>query len=53
MQENGQIDVIVDRKDLKDTLYNLLSILLKKKSEVNLDLPNETSETNIQTREAS
>ena len=52
-QENGQIDVIVDRKDLKDTLYNLLSILLKKKSEVNLDLPNETSETNIQTREAS
>ena len=52
-QQNGQIDVIVDRKDLKDTLYNLLSILLKKKSEVNLDLPNETSETNIQTREAS
>ena len=52
-QANGQIDIIVDRKDIKDTIYNLLSILLKKKSEVNLDLPNETSETNIQTREAS
>ena len=52
-QENGQIDIILDRKDLKNKIYKLLSILLKKKSEVNLDLPNETSEPNIQTREAS
>jgi len=44
---NGQVDKIVDRKDLKGTLYNLLSILLKKNSEVNLELSNETS-TNIE-----
>ncbi len=52
-QANGQIDIIVDRKDLKDTVYNLLSILLKKKSEVNLELTNETSEPDNKTREAS
>jgi len=50
---NGQVDKIVDRKDLKDTLYNLLSILLKKNSEVNSENTNETSELNIKTREAS
>ena len=44
---NGQVDKIVDRKDLKDTLYNLLSILLKKNSDVNSELSNETS-TNIE-----
>ena len=52
-QANGQIDIIVDRKDIKDTIYNLLSILLKKKSEVNLDLPNETSEPYNETRKVS
>ena len=41
---NGQVDKIVDRKDLKDTLYNLLSILLKKNSEVNSENSNETSD---------
>ena len=50
---NGQVDKIVDRKDLKGTLYNLLSILLKKNSDVNSELSNETSAINSQAKEAS
>jgi len=50
---NGQIDKIIDRKDIKDTLYTLLSILLKKETRVDSENSNETSELSIETREAS
>ena len=42
------IDTVVERKDLKDQIGTLLSILLKKNSEVNSE-ENETSETNFET----
>ena len=41
--KNGQIDKIVDRKDLKDTLYTLLSILLKQNADIS-SVSDETSE---------
>ena len=41
--QNGQIDKIVDRKDLKDTLYTLLSILLKQNADIS-SVSDETSE---------
>ena len=41
------------RKDIQKEVGNLLSILLRKNSDIHLEKLNETSETNIQTREAS
>jgi len=38
--------LIVQRKDLKDRIGILLSILLKKKSDINVQLSDETSESN-------
>jgi len=52
VKEHGFIDKVVHRKDLKNQISLLLSILLKKNSEVNLNMEktNETSEDNIETR---
>ena len=46
VQECGFVDLIVQRKDLKDRIGILLSILLKKKSDINVQLSDETSESN-------
>jgi acetyl-CoA carboxylase carboxyl transferase subunit beta len=43
VEKTGFIDLIVERKDLKEKIGTLLSILLKKNSAINL-LTNETSE---------
>ena len=48
VEKHGFIDRVVERKDLKDQIGTLLSILLKKNSEVNSE-ENETSETNFET----
>ena len=48
VKKHGFIDTVVERKDLKDQIGTLLSILLKKNSEVNSE-ENETSETNFET----
>ena len=53
VEKHGFVDRIIQRKDLRSEIYNLLSILLKKDSAVNLKNANETSELSIQTREAS
>ena len=42
--KHGFVDRIVHRKDIQKEIGNLLSILLKKNSEVNSDNLNETSE---------
>lgn len=52
-QRHGFCDLIIDREDIPKTLYSLLSILLKIDTEVKSENSNETSELNIQTREAS
>lgn len=44
LEKHGFIDRIVNRKDLSDEIFKLLSILLKKSSEVELGGTNETSE---------
>ena len=44
LEKHGFIDRIVNRKDLSDEIFKLLSILLKKNSEVELGGANETSE---------
>ena len=46
LEKHGFIDRVVHRKDLKKEIGNILSILLKKNSDVNSELSNETS-TNI------
>ena len=43
VEKTGFIDLIVERKDLREKLVTLLSILLKKNSDIN-SLENETSE---------
>jgi acetyl-CoA carboxylase carboxyl transferase subunit beta len=43
VQKTGFIDLIVERKDLRDKICSLLSILLKKNSAIN-SISNETSE---------
>ena len=53
VQKTGFIDLIVERKDLAEKIGTLLSILLKKNSEVNSENNEQTSELNIETREAS
>ena len=42
--KHGFVDRVVHRKDIQKEIGNLLSILLKKNSEVNSDNLNETSE---------
>ena len=44
VEKHGFVDKVVDRKDLRKEIGNLLEILLKKNSEVNSELLNETSE---------
>ena len=53
VQKTGFIDLIVERSELKRKIGSILSILLKKNSDIHLKNSNETSETDIQTREAS
>ena len=48
VKKHGFVDSVIHRKDLKDQIGTLLSILLKKNSEVNSE-ENETSETNFET----
>ena len=49
VQECGFVDLIVERKDLQEKISSLLSILLKKNSDINAELSDETSETNFET----
>ena len=52
--KHGFVDRIIDRKDLAErNKFLLLSILLKKNSEVNSENNEQTSELSIKTREAS
>ncbi len=44
--KHGFVDKVVHRKDLKDQISLLLSILLKKNSDVSSELKNDTSENN-------
>ena len=54
VEKHGFVDKVVHRKDLQKEIIKLLSILLKKNSEVNLDKLNETSENiNSLTKAAS
>ena len=53
VEKHGFVDKVVHRKDIKHQIGLILSILLKKNSEVNSEINNETSESNIETREAS
>ena len=47
VEKHGFVDKVVNRKDLTNEIAKLLEILLKKNSEVNSELLNETS-TNIE-----
>ena len=53
VKKTGFIDLIVERSELKRKIGSILSILLKKNSDIHLKNLNENSETDIQTREAS
>ena len=53
VEKHGFVDRVVHRKDIQKEVGSLLSILLRKNSDIHLENLNETSETNIQTREAS
>ena len=44
VEKHGFVDKVVHRKDIKEQIGLLLSILLKKNSEVKLEISNETSE---------
>ena len=44
VEKHGFVDLVVNRKDLKDQIGTLLSILLKKNSDVNSEITNETPE---------
>ena len=44
VEKHGFVDKVVHRKDLKNQIGLLLSILLKKNSEVKSEISNETSE---------
>ena len=50
--DKGQIDLVVQRREIPEKLGTLLSILLKKNSAITSE-QNETAELSIQTREAS
>jgi acetyl-CoA carboxylase carboxyl transferase subunit beta len=45
VEETGFVDLIVERKDLREKIGSILSILLKKSSAINSEV-NETSEDN-------
>ena len=49
VQECGFVDLIVERKDLQEKISSLLSILLKKNSDINIKISDETSEANLET----
>ena len=49
----GFVDTIIQRKDLTEKIGILLSILLKKQSELKIEDDDKTSENNIENREAS
>ena len=49
VQECGFCDLIVERKDLQKKISSLLSILLKKNSDINTKISDETSEANFET----
>ena len=49
VQECGFVDLIVERKDLQEKISSLLSILLKKNSDINIKISDETSEANFET----
>ncbi len=52
VEKHGFVDKVIQRKDLRDQITMLLSILLNRNSEVVSDT-NETSELSVETREAS
>ena len=52
LRDKGQVDLVVERKDIPKTLETLLSILLKKNSDISSE-QNETTELSIKAREAS
>ena len=43
VEKHGFVDKVVDRKDIRKEIGNLLEILLKKNSEIHSELSNETS----------
>ena len=43
VEKHGFVDKVIDRKDLRKEIGNLLEILLKKDSEIHSELSNETS----------
>ena len=47
--ECGFLDLIVERKNLREKIGSLLSILLKKNSDINIELSDETSKSNFET----
>ena len=47
--ECGFLDLIVERKNLREKIGTLLSILLKKNSDINNELSDETSKSNFET----
>ena len=49
VQECGFVDLILERKDLQEKISSLLSILLKKNSDINNRISDETSEANFET----
>ena len=49
VQECGFVDLIVERKDLQEKISSLLSILLKKNSDIITKISDETSEANFET----
>ena len=53
VQDCGFVDTIIQRKDLPEKIGILLSILLKKKSEIKEDNSDKARENNIENREAS
>ena len=53
VQACGFVDTIIQRKDLSEKIGILLSILLKKQSNVKIEDGDKTSENNIENREAS
>tara|TARA_Y100000590_G_scaffold187186_1_gene213277 strand:- start:436 stop:1368 length:933 start_codon:yes stop_codon:yes gene_type:complete len=53
VEKHGFVDKVVHRKDLKNQIETLLSILLKKNSEIHSEIINETSENIEQTSKAA
>ena len=49
VRDTGFIDSIVERSKLKEKIGSLLSILLKKNSDINIKISDETSEANFKT----